>query len=146
MNEHERQSIELRCARVVLDFFERLDKRCHDDVSLMMARNGVWHRNGDRLVGRSMVLAALEQRPLNRATAHIVTNLRVDVLDETSAAARFLLTAYECALDATASDQGARLAGIRECTDRLRYEEGAWRIAEKSSEPCFPTAPLHKPA
>lgn len=122
-------------ASVVCQFFSALDTRSHQQAAALMAREGTWVRQGVELVGREAVLKALEQRDPQRATAHLVSNLRVESADQTRARVRFYMTAYETRPGA-ASPQ---LLGIRDSTDDLVYEDGNWRIWRKDSRRILPT-------
>lgn len=122
--------------RLVLDFFAALDERRHADAAELFADDGVWERQGTELSGRDAIRAALDARPAGRATAHVVTNLRVDTEDGVRATARFLLVAYEHA--AGQSSGPLAPSAIRACTDTLAYDGERWRIADKRSRRQLP--------
>ena len=44
------------CARATLSFFHALDTRRYEDVAALMARDGVWLRQGVELAGPAAVL------------------------------------------------------------------------------------------
>ena len=117
---------------LVMQFFRGLDTRDHASVAALMAPDGVWVRQGTPLVGPEGVMAALEQRPLNRVTCHLITNLWAEHLDEQRARLNFYLTAYEGTLE-NGTITGSRMLGVRFCTDELVYLDNAWRIKNKSS-------------
>lgn len=117
---------------LVMRFFRGLDTRDHAAVAALMAPDGVWVRQGTRLNGPAAVMAALEQRPANRVTCHLISNLWAEQFDEQRARLNFYLTAYEGVMENGALT-GTRMAGVRYCTDELVYLEGGWRIKEKSS-------------
>ncbi|CAB3627809.1 nuclear transport factor 2 family protein [Achromobacter pestifer] len=124
------------CEDVVLRFFHALDTRRHEAAAALMAKDGVWMRQGRRLSGPEEVLAALNARAPERSTCHVITNLRLADLGETEATVIYFLTAY----DSVPAEQGGapRLVSIRECRDILRKTEEGWRLADKSSRRHLP--------
>ena len=122
-------------ASVVCQFFSALDTRDHRQAAELMARDGTWLRQGVELVGRDAILKALEQRDPQRATAHLVSNLRIESADENRARVRFYMTAYETRPGVTSP----QLLGIRDSTDDLVFEEGGWRIWRKDSRRVLPS-------
>ncbi|OZI16259.1 hypothetical protein CAL18_16075 [Bordetella genomosp. 7] len=121
-------------ASVVCEFFSALDTRNHEQAAALMARDGTWVRQGAELKGRDAVLKALEQRDPQRATAHVVSNLRVESAEPGRARVRFYMTAYETRPGVSVP----QLLGIRDSTDDLVYEDGAWRIWRKDSRRVMP--------
>ncbi|RDK08115.1 nuclear transport factor 2 family protein [Cupriavidus lacunae] len=122
------------CVATVIDFFYFLDMRQHADAAALMAEQGTWTRGEELLRGPGEVLSALEQRPLNRTTCHVVTNLRVAHLSECSATIRFYMSAYV----GVAGEEEMRLVSLRRCTDELVLADGAWKIGKKTSAQMLP--------
>ncbi|TKR53309.1 nuclear transport factor 2 family protein [Allopusillimonas ginsengisoli] len=118
----------------VYRFFRALDARDHAGVAGLMAARGTWVRQGTSLVGPEAVLQALEERDPQRVTAHIVSNLWIEIATETEAQARFYMTAFE-----TRSGQDTpQMLGVRDCVDDLILEDGTWRIWRKESRRILP--------
>ncbi|AUA57860.1 Uncharacterised protein [Achromobacter spanius] len=140
------QAIEIKaaCEAVVLTFFHALDTRRHDAAAVLMAPEGVWMRQGKRLCGPQEVLAALNARAPERSTCHVITNLRLEAVEQASdpertparATVGYFLTAY----DSVPQEQGGapRLVSIRECRDVLVATPDGWRLADKSSRRHLP--------
>ena len=140
------QTIEIKaaCEAVVLTFFHALDTRRHDAAAVLMAPDGVWMRQGKRLCGPQEVLAALNARAAERSTCHVITNLRLEAVEQSSdaehtparATVGYFLTAY----DSVPQEQGGapRLVSIRECRDVLVATPDGWRLADKSSRRHLP--------
>lgn len=140
------QTIEIKaaCEAVVLTFFHALDTRRHDAAAALMAPEGVWMRQGKRLCGPQEVLAALNARAAERSTCHVITNLRLEAVEQASdaehnptrATVGYFLTAY----DSVPQEQGGapRLVSIRECRDVLVATPDGWRLADKSSRRHLP--------
>ncbi|GAA5232267.1 DUF4440 domain-containing protein [Verticiella sediminum] len=126
---------------LVLDFFHALDRRDHAGAAALFAPAGTWLRQGRLLTGPDEALAALDARPANRSTCHLVSNMRIRQTSETQWLATYYLTAFE----ALAGDDGAagepRLAAILECTDVLDCQDGSWRIADKRSRRALSATP-----
>lgn len=78
------QSMQIKaaCEAVVLTFFHALDTRRHDAAAALMAPEGVWMRQGKRLCGPQEVLAALDARAPERSTCHVITNLRLEAIEQ----------------------------------------------------------------
>jgi len=148
------QTIQIKaaCEAVVLTFFHALDTRRHDAAAALMAPEGVWMRQGKRLCGPQEVLAALDARAPERSTCHVITNLRLEAVEQggnkaddpssapasppTRATVGYFLTAY----DSVPQEQGGapRLVSIRECRDVLVATPDGWRLADKSSRRHLP--------
>ena len=128
------------CSTLVYQFFGALDRRDHQFVANLIAKDGVWHRQGVELRGPVAVLTALEARDSSRKTCHLVTNLQVEETTQATARARYYMTAYETQMAADGAASTPRMLGVRECTDDLVLEEGYWRIECKESHLVMPAA------
>nr|WP_315594180.1 nuclear transport factor 2 family protein [uncultured Cupriavidus sp.] len=118
---------------VAYQFFAGLDSRDHESTARLMAREGIWHRQGVELVGPVAVLEALRQRDSTRNTAHLVTNLWIEHETEVTARLRYYMTAYESMRGPDGRVSAPKLLGVRDCTDDLLMEDGQWRIRCKKS-------------
>lgn len=121
-------------ASVVYKFFRGLDNRDNEAVAALMARDGVWVRQGSELKGPQAVLEAVQARDPQRQTAHIVSNLWVENATATSARVRFYMTAFETRPGA----EKPEMLGVRDSVDDLVLEDGQWRIARKESRRFLP--------
>ncbi|MFY1870774.1 nuclear transport factor 2 family protein [Achromobacter xylosoxidans] len=124
------------CEAVVLAFFHALDTRRHEAAAALMAPDGTWLRQGQLLTGPREVLAALEARPPQRTTCHVITNLRLLEYDGSRAMVGYFLTAYNS--DAQVQGGAPRLVAIRDCQDRLAVHGQDWLLAEKRSRRHLP--------
>jgi hypothetical protein len=124
------------CEAVVLAFFHALDTRRHEAAVALMAPDGTWLRQGQLLTGPREVLAALEARPPQRTTCHVITNLRLLEYDGSRAMVGYFLTAYDS--DAQVQGGAPRLVAIRDCQDRLAVHGQDWLLAEKRSRRHLP--------
>ncbi len=128
------------CSTLVYQFFACLDCRDHKFAANLMAKDGVWHRQGKELRGPAAVLAALEERDPARKTCHLVTNLQVDQSNQATARVRYYMTAYETLIATDSTASAPKMLGVRECTDDLVLEDGQWRIECKKSHLVMPSA------
>ncbi|OZI77669.1 nuclear transport factor 2 family protein [Bordetella genomosp. 12] len=118
----------------VLNFFAALDQRRHEAVAALMDHDGIWHRQGQALVGPAGVAAALAQRDPARETAHIVSNLRAEMTASDRVQVHFYLVAY----DGRRGDEAPRLVAIRSCMDELRLTPEGWRFTSRTSKRHLP--------
>ncbi|CUI79298.1 nuclear transport factor 2 family protein [Achromobacter xylosoxidans] len=124
------------CEAVVLAFFHALDTRRHEAAAALIAPDGTWLRQGQLLTGPREVLAALEARPPQRTTCHVITNLRLLEYDGSRAMVGYFLNAYDS--DAQVQAGAPRLVAIRDCQDRLAVHGQDWLLAEKRSRRHLP--------
>ncbi|MFY1874748.1 nuclear transport factor 2 family protein [Achromobacter xylosoxidans] len=124
------------CEEVVLAFFHALDTRRHEAAAALMAPDGTWLRQGQLLTGPREVLAALEARPPQRTTCHVITNLRLLEYDGSRAMVGYFLTAYDS--DPQVQGGAPRLVAIRDCQDRLAVHGQDWLLAGKRSRRHLP--------
>ncbi|MFY3284964.1 nuclear transport factor 2 family protein [Achromobacter xylosoxidans] len=124
------------CEAVVLAFFHALDTRRHEAAASLIAPDGTWLRQGQLLAGPREVLAALEARPPQRTTCHVITNLRLLEYDGSRAMVGYFLTAYDS--DPQVQGGAPRLVAIRDCQDRLAVHGQDWLLAEKRSRRHLP--------
>ncbi|CUI50469.1 Uncharacterised protein [Achromobacter xylosoxidans] len=125
------------CEAVVLAFFHALDTRRHEAAAALIAPDGTWLRQGQLLTGPREVLAALEARPPQRTTCHVITNLRLLEYDGSRAMVGYFLNAYDS--DAQVQAGAPRLVAIRDCQDRLAVHGQDWLLAEKRSRRHLPS-------
>ena len=115
------------CEETVLAFSMRWT-RAGTRPPPLMTEDGCWERQGRLLSGREQILDALNGRAPDRATCHVVTNLRLATLDGSRATVAYFLTAYE----SRPTEQGGapRLVAIRECQDTLVATAQGWRLQD----------------
>lgn len=130
------EHVKAACEGVVLAFFHALDTRRHQAAAALMAPDGTWLRQGQLLTGPREVLAALEARPPQRTTCHVITNLRLLEYDGSRAVVGYFLTAYDS--DLQVQGGAPRLVAIRDCQDRLAVHGQDWLLAEKRSRRHLP--------
>jgi hypothetical protein len=127
--ERDAQAIEHACARTVLQLFGAMDDLHYDRVAAAFTPDGVWHRAGKALRGHDQIIAAMNERPVDRLVRHVITNTIVDVLDDAHAEGRCYVTAYA----GPASDGPPAINApwlLLTATHRFALSDGAWKIAE----------------
>ncbi len=139
MSLEQRQFIESECARVIALFFQYLDRNEFEALSKLMASNGTWSRQGKILKGAAMVFQELKQRPVGRITLHLVSNLIVDVIDESTTKATFYMTVLRH--DGENKPSGPMPMGLPYSASifqtRFTKEAEAWRIQHMSGQVVF---------
>ncbi|WP_255368674.1 nuclear transport factor 2 family protein [Polaromonas sp. OV174] len=125
---------------LVIAFFSALDRRDHAFAAGLLAPQGTWLRQGKILTGPAEAHAALDARPVNRATCHLVTNVRLESKDEAHVAVTYYLTAFEAITDNAGTSAEPRLAAILECQDQLVYAGDIWHIVDKRNRRMMPPA------
>jgi limonene-1,2-epoxide hydrolase len=137
-------SIEADCIKVTLRFFRCLDTRAHEAAADMFAPDGVWNRpGGAALTGKSEILAALEMRPSDRSTAHLLSNVWAEAVDPDHARVHFYLTLRERI--ATHNEPVVfKTGGVLYGTDHyVRLAQG-WRIQTKGTQRVLAAAETEK--
>jgi len=130
------QSHEWACSRVLLCFYERFDRWDYEGMAALFTPDGAWHRAGKLLQGRAAIVAELQKRSTTQKIRHVVTNLLVDVHDETHAEARCYLTVYRqdsgTATSAPAMIRSPSLVLV--VTASLVGGVAGWRIARQTMQ------------
>jgi hypothetical protein len=119
-------------------FFGALDGRRYADVAALMCRTGSWHRQGKVLDGPEGVLAALEERPADFSTAHVLTNLVVDEVGVTTRVS-FLSTVYAHKGSTSAPLPLVAPVQINRYEATCMEEDGSLKVLELKSSVLFKT-------
>lgn len=126
----------LACQQAVHRFYAALDAGELASVAACMAEHGVWHRQGQELIGPQAVSLALAGRPPGRMTAHLVQNLVIDLQDLMRARVRYMTLVYRF----DAAEQGLAVAplalplSISVHEDELECSAtGTWLFTDKRS-------------
>jgi ketosteroid isomerase-like protein len=132
-----REDAERACARLATACYTLMDLGRYDETAALFAEDATWVRGGNPTVGRAAIRAALDKRPADQISRHVVTNVVVTVLDDDNAEG----AAYFMPL------RGARKDGapaVMPAFDQLgdlafRFRRGAdgWRIAFLKPSPAF---------
>ncbi len=128
------RAIEWDCAQTVLRFYRYLDESRYAELAQLFTAEGVWVRLGKELRGPERIEAAMGERK-DWLTAHVVTNLQVDVLDPRNAETTQYVTLYRHeGWNAAAGPAPVVLPlGILRHRDQLTLEGEAWKFKRKTS-------------
>jgi len=125
--------------QVLHRFYAHLDDRRYADVVALMCADVCWHRQGEALRGHAAVMRALERRPPNMMTLHVITNAFAMQAPPGEIALSALMTAYRGSVE----DAGALPVTIRgpfrasRLSVRFRREGTHWKIAEQDGVATF---------
>ncbi len=124
------RAIEWDCAQVLTRFFNYFDQWRYENMADLFAADGVWHRQGQALVGPAAILTALAQRSTTQRVRHVVTNLQIDVIDGDTAASLLYVTAYrhDTGTKQTKPPQIRAPYLLLVVPGRLRRTEAGWKI------------------
>jgi SnoaL-like domain len=138
-----RRAIEWECAHNTVRFYNRLDAAKGAEAAALFAEDGLWFREGDAgaFRGRAEIAAHVDRlpergdpavAPEDRMVYHLVTNLEVDVRDDTTAEVR-ALTAIVPGVRGKGAEPGTSkgIVAIFPTVEIHRRTAEGWRIAEK---------------
>jgi hypothetical protein len=123
--------VEWECSQTVLRLFGAMDALRYDDVAAAFTPDGVWHRAGKALRGRAAIVAAMNERPSDRRVRHVITNVVVDVHDESTASGMCYVTAYAGPLSDEAAVVNAPWLMLTATHDFVATPNG-WKIREST--------------
>jgi len=132
--------VERAVERVIIKLWAGMDAGEFHTVIDSFADDGVWHRQGKELKGPSQVRAAMEERPKAARTRHVVTNMLVDVLDDTRADLQCYLTVWQhMAPSADAPPPAPMNVPLTVALSKARLSRTAsgWKITELKSADTF---------
>ena len=82
MEREKELEIEWECQRILTQFCLYSDTRQYDKLVNLFTPDGVWYRLGEELRGHDKLRKALEARPLEALSRHVISNVLVTVIDE----------------------------------------------------------------
>jgi 3-phenylpropionate/cinnamic acid dioxygenase small subunit len=123
---------ELECRDMVIRCIRALDERDYDAVAASFAEDGVWERAGERLTGPLQVRTALDKRPNDLETQHLVSNMVVDEETDKIVTIRYSLSAF-----AQRGQEVFHLHAIFKAEDRLVGTPAGWRFLSRCVVPAF---------
>lgn len=93
MNKSAKRDIEWDCGQQVLKFYRYLDEKRYDDLVELFAEDGAWVRLNVELTGKERIREAMRERD-DWLTAHLVTNISVDIINENRVETTQYITLY----------------------------------------------------
>ncbi len=142
----ERHAIEWECAQNTVRFYNRLDAVRGEDAAALFAEDGLWYRDGDdsAFTGRAEIAAhvnALPQRgnpaipPEDRMVFHLVTNVEVTVIDESTAEVRALTSVIPGARGKDGNPGTTRgIGAVFPTVEIHKKTPDGWKIASKKTQ------------
>lgn len=122
-------------------FFHALDMRRYDCMLDLFTEDCRWLRQGQWLEGKDAVRTALDSRPADVDTRHVLTNAYVSACDGDSAELEAYMTAYRYPAAAQSASAPPRIAGPLRfnltSTVFRRDPDHDWRIAEQRMVAAF---------
>jgi hypothetical protein len=130
----EQRTIEWDCTQLLVRFYGLLDEKRYEELADLFADDGVWVRLGRELVGGPAILAAMSERD-DWLTAHLVSNIRIDIIDADTAETTQYVTLYRHEGWSEADGPVAVVPplGILRHRDRLGRVDGLWKFKRKTS-------------
>jgi lactoylglutathione lyase len=139
----QRLEVEQGCARLALDYSFLADSARMDEWSQLFAEDGEMHLFGQVHKGPAAIRAAVGAgAEPGAATAHAITNHRIDVLsaDEAEGAAYVIVFAGQGKDGAPPATPRISPAIVGVYRDRYRRTDKGWKFARRVFEPTFTTA------
>ena len=144
MDRNDEQAIEWECQQILTRFCLYSDTRQYDKLINLFTPDGVWHRLGEALAGHEMLRTAMEARPLEALSRHVITNVLVTVIDADHAESISYKSIYRNEegelLEKPVPLNGPKWVSVY-ADNFLRTDEG-WRITRKEGTTLFEREPV----
>lgn len=145
MKPEQKMLIEHSCARLINAFAIYNDAGRFEELVSLFTPDGRFARPtapDNFTEGRENILAAFRARPKERVGRHVMTNIQIEVIDETSARGLCYATLYTGSADKPAADFGLQANAAQFIgevyTDFALTDEG-WKIARQTGKIIFTT-------
>lgn len=138
-------AIEQACAAVFNRFSVLNDAGRHEEMVQLFTEDARFARPTDPdnyTEGRDQILAAFQARPKDRVTRHLITNIVIDVVDETTAKGQCYSTLYAGSPDKPAENLGLQANPeqfIGEFFADFRLTDEGWKISSQTGNITFTT-------
>ncbi len=127
-----------QCQEAVVRFTCHFDAGEYAQMEQYFARDGVWVRSEGELRGTEQLRAFLAERGSRYVTRHLLGNLRCTPLGDGRAAVDSYVTAYRVEPAGAAAPFPLALPFmVGRYRDELVHEDGAWRIARRTTHTDF---------
>lgn len=134
MDRETERAIEWDCAQLLTRFYMLLDEKRYDELANLFAEDGSWVRLGEELIGPQNIVAAMAERE-DWLTAHLVNNIRIDVIDADNVETTQYITLYRQEGMAVADGPAPVVLplGILRHRDKLVRVDDVWKFKRKTS-------------
>lgn len=128
------RAIEWDCTQHILKFYRYLDEKRYQELAELFADDGSWTRLNVELVGKGNILEAMRERD-DWLTAHLVTNVCVDIIDDVHANTTQYITLYrhEGWEESKGPAPVVLPLGVLRHRDQLVCINGEWKFQRKTS-------------
>jgi hypothetical protein len=130
--ELERQ-IGLDCENVVLRFMAHFDAGEYEQMTSLLAPDGVWHQMDGDIRGPGELVPRLSKRPAGVLVRHVITNLRTEILTTESAVVHSYVTVLRHDFPGAIQPPAPLLLPLAmgRYRDELVRSQGRWQILNK---------------
>lgn len=137
MTDAERDLIERACEKISIAYARHIDFRDYEAFADLFTEDGVLEVFGQPLRGRRAIIESMSQRPANRKSLHIFTNIWVNVLDRDNASGITYLSLFRADHDGPkpAPNTLPLLAGYYD--DVFVRTPAGWRFASRKATMLF---------
>jgi hypothetical protein len=114
----------------VARFFRALDDRDYATLGALLAKGGVWHRQGAELRSLADIEAAMAKRSPTMRIHHLLTNLYAEPQgeDEAAVVGYMLVIRHDSGAEPAGPSPFHGVENIRTTRARLRKTSNGWRI------------------
>jgi hypothetical protein len=129
-----RREIEWDCTQLITRFYGYLDEKQYDALADLFLPDGAWVRLGEELVGPEGIKARMAERE-DWMTAHVLTNVRINVISENEADSVQYITLYRHEGRSPGDGPAAVVLplGILRHTDKMMRTADGWKFKRKAS-------------
>ncbi|CAN5138951.1 hypothetical protein BH10PSE9_BH10PSE9_02460 [soil metagenome] len=132
-----REDAERACAGLANAVYTLMDLGRYDETAALFAEDGTWVRGGNPTVGRAAIRAALDKRPPDQISRHVVSNVTITVTDNDHAEG----AAYFMPLRGAKKEGGAAAMPafdqLGDLAFSFRRDGNRWLIAFLKPSPVF---------
>lgn len=145
MDREAARAIEWDCQQTILRFTAAFDAGNFSEMAEYFAPDGIWVRAEGPCHGHAGLQELGRKRSAQILVRHVLSNIRVDVLDATHARATTYVTVYRHDFaDAVKLPAPLHLELFGEYADDLELIGGRWLIARRAATAVFKRAPLQR--
>lgn len=133
-------ALEHACARVILDLARFTDSGHYADALALFCDDATMDRDGEIFSGIAALRQAYAQRPANRITRHVVSNIVVQLDGPAQACATSYVTVYRHFVDRDHAEPPYQMPGadvLGQYQDRLVRSPAGWRLAARTTRTVF---------
>lgn len=116
------------CEALVIASYSLMDHGDYDACAELFAPDATWVRGGKPVRGRDAIRAALDQRPVEQVSRHVVTNVLVRQQDPVSATASAVFIPVRGVRRENGTCEMPPVSGLGDLRYAFTFAEGHWKI------------------